>query len=180
MINDNLFVITGGPGARKTTVLRELERRGYRCSEEVARQIIQEQVKIGGEALPWANTAPYAELMLTESIAAFRNNSPSSEIIFMGRGVPDVACYLRPIGMPIFFDELMAACESYRYNTKVFMAPPWKEIYTTDTGRKQSWEEAVETHRQMVAVYKELEYKPLEIPRLPPAKRAEFILSSLL
>jgi predicted ATPase len=36
-------------------VLDELERRGFRCAAEVARQIIQEQVRDGGDALPWGD-----------------------------------------------------------------------------------------------------------------------------
>jgi len=179
MKNDNLFVITGGPGAGKTAVLRELERRGYKSSEEAARQIIQEQVKIGGDALPWANTSRYAELMLIKSIEAYISNTPSSQILFMDRGVPDIACYLRLIGLPVS-EDLRIACESYRYNVKVFMAPPWKEIYTTDTERKQTWEEAVTTHNRMVEVYEEFGYQPINIPKLSPAERAEFIITRLL
>ena len=55
----NLYVITGGPGAGKTTVLRELEQQGLGCALEVARQMIQEQVRDGGTALPWADRILY-------------------------------------------------------------------------------------------------------------------------
>ena len=54
--NPNLYVITGGPGTGKTTVLRELERRGFAVEEEVARRIIREQMESGGNALPWGDT----------------------------------------------------------------------------------------------------------------------------
>ena len=47
-----LVVVSGGPGAGKTTLLLELERRGFCCVPEVARQIIQEQVRDEGDALP--------------------------------------------------------------------------------------------------------------------------------
>jgi predicted ATPase len=50
--NPNLFVVSGGPGSGKTTVLQELARRGFPFAPEVARQIIQEQVHSGGTALP--------------------------------------------------------------------------------------------------------------------------------
>ena len=98
----DLFVITGGPGSGKTTLLKELEQQGFRCSHEVARQIIQEQVAANGDALPWANTRRYTELMLARSIAAYRENTPSPEIVFMDRGIPDAACYARLIGLPSF------------------------------------------------------------------------------
>lgn len=53
MTASKLVAISGGPGAGKTTVLLELERRGFRCAAEVARQIIQEQARDGDDALPW-------------------------------------------------------------------------------------------------------------------------------
>jgi hypothetical protein len=62
--NPNLFVISGGPGAGKTTLLDELAGLGFRYAPEVARQIIQEQVRTGGTALPWADRAAYIDLML--------------------------------------------------------------------------------------------------------------------
>jgi predicted ATPase len=178
MENDRLFVITGGPGSGKTTLLHELARRGFSCSEEVARQIIQEQVESNGDALPWGDTLRYTELMLTRSIEAFREHTPSSEIVFMDRGIPDAACYARLINLPLFA-ELRTACVTYRYNTMVFMAPPWEEIYTTDGERKQTYQEAIDTHRLMVAVYQEYGYQPIELPRVSPAERAEFVIAHI-
>jgi len=108
--NNKLFVVTGG----------------FRCSQEIARQIIQEQIATNGDALPRANTLRYTELMLARSIAAYRENTPSPEIVFMDRGIPDVACYARLIHLPLF-DDLQVACETCRYNQIVFMAPPWEQ-----------------------------------------------------
>jgi predicted ATPase len=174
IVNDNLVVITGGPGSGKTTLLKELEQQGFRCSPEVARQIIQEQVAAKGDALPWANTRRYTELMLARSIAAYRDNTPSPEIVFMDRGIPDAACYARLIGLP-FFDDLKAACETYRYNQIVFLAPSGKEIYATDSERKQTYAEAVATYEKMAEVYREFGYRPIELPKTSPLQRAEFV-----
>jgi predicted ATPase len=70
MTEAKLVVISGGPGAGKTALIEELRRRGYSCSSEVARQIIQEQMSVGGDALPWADRERYARLMLDRSVAA--------------------------------------------------------------------------------------------------------------
>jgi predicted ATPase len=94
----------------------------------------------------------------------------------MDRGIPDVACYARLIGLPLF-DDLKIACETYRYNQIIFMAPPWEEIYRTDSERKQSYAEAVATHEKMIEVYQEYGYRPIELPKAPPRQRAEFVLA---
>ncbi|HEY3455892.1 MAG TPA: AAA family ATPase [Bryobacteraceae bacterium] len=177
MMNDRLFIVTGGPGAGKTTLLLELERRGFRVSHEVARQIIQEQVAANGNALPWADTRRYTELMLERSIAAYRQSS-STEMVFMDRGILDVACYVRLIGLPLF-EELQTACHVYRYNLRVFLAPPWQEIYATDSERKQTYAEAVATYKTMAGVYREYGYQPIELPKTDPQQRADFILAML-
>ena len=176
MANDRLFVITRGPGSGKTTLLLELEQRGFRCSQEVARQIIQEQVSTNGDGLLWANTLRYTQLMLARSIAAYRENTPASGIVFMDRGIPDAVCYARLIGLPLF-DDLKTACEEYRYNKMVFMAPPWKEIYATDSERKQTYAEAIATYEKMAEVYREYGYRPVELPRTSPLERVEFVLA---
>jgi predicted ATPase len=176
MANDRLFVITGGPGSGKTTLLLGLEQRGFLCSQEVARQIIQEQVSTNGDALPWSNTRRYTQWGLARSIAAYRENTPAPRIVFMDRGIPDAACYARLIGLPLF-DDLKSACEEYRYNEMVFMAPPWREIYATDSERKQTYAEAVATYEKMAEVYQEYGYRPIDLPRTSPLQRAEFVLA---
>ncbi|MGH9614378.1 MAG: AAA family ATPase [Bryobacteraceae bacterium] len=176
--NQNLFVITGGPGSGKTTLLEALERRGYRYIPEVARRIIQEQVESGGKALPWADTALYTELMLRRSIESFLEHTPASEIMFADRGIPDTLCYARLIGLSPR-DAIRSACAKYRYALRVFIAPPWKAIYETDSERKQDFDEAVQTHEQMVDVYEECGYKLLELPQLGPAERADFVIYQL-
>ena len=71
MQKSNFYVLTGGPGSGKTSVLQELERRGYICIPEVARPIIKEQISINGNALPWKNREKYSELMLQHSVRDF-------------------------------------------------------------------------------------------------------------
>jgi predicted ATPase len=175
--NQNLYVITGGPGAGKTSLLRELARRGLICVPEVARQIIQEQVASQGDAVPWGNTARYVEIMLSRSIAEFTRHSGARQPTFFDRGIPDVLCYARLIDLQP--DEIQRACNGYRYNRLVFMAPPWEEIYTMDAERKQTFAEAIETHRVMEQSYRDCAYEVVELPRVSAERRAEFVLRQI-
>ncbi len=178
LANPNLFVISGGPGAGKTTTLLELARLGFPHAPEVARQIIQEQVQSGGTALPWADTAAYTDLMLRRSIESFREHTPAPEPWFADRGIPDTLCYARRIGLPDT-RPIQLACRRFRYAPLVFLAPPWKAIYQTDNERKQDFAEAEQTYDGLAEVYRECGYRTLELPRLSPLARARFILRHL-
>lgn len=60
----NFFVITGGPGVGKTTLLETLAQQGFPYVPEIAREIIREQVSRNGDALPWANIPAYTHLKI--------------------------------------------------------------------------------------------------------------------
>lgn len=176
--NPNLYVITGGPGCGKTTVLLELEKRGFGYAPEVARQIIQEQVESGGNVAPWGDQQRYTELMLERSVESYLQHTPAGKPTFSDRGIPDSLCYARLIGLADE-DGLRRACDQYRYARRVFYAPAWQKIYETDTERKQDFAEAVRTAQLMRTVYEECGYEIVELPKIPVNERAEFILATL-
>ena len=176
--NSNLFVISGGPGAGKTTTLLELEKLGLPHVPEVARQIIQEQVRSGGNALPWGNRKRYTELMLERSIESFQENTPAVKPLLADRGIPDTLGYARLIGLPDTH-LIEVACREYRYAPLVFLAPPWREIYGTDSERKQDFAEAERTYNVLMEVYRECGYETIALPKVTPLERARFVLEQL-
>ena len=48
-------VLTGGPGAGKTTLIHGLRQQGFTCIDEAGRQIIRDQSTIGESALHTAD-----------------------------------------------------------------------------------------------------------------------------
>ena len=82
--------------------------------------------------------------MLSRSIITFEQVTENANPVFFDRGIPESVGYCRLIKSNIP-DYLYKAAQSYRYNQKVFITPPWGDIYQHDKERKQSWEEAVES-----------------------------------
>lgn len=180
MKNQKLYIITGGPGVGKTLLLNELSRQGCKTVPEDARQIIREQMKINGEGLPWKNKALYSHLMLHASVETYKRviNEPSSKIVFFDRGILDTICYMQMENIPIS-DGLRIAVSLRPYQTKVFILPPWEEIYKTDNERKQTWEEAVFTFEKMKETYLKFGYNIIEVPKCSVEERAKFVLDSI-
>ena len=89
-MSEHLFIITGGPGSGKSSLINALAARGYRTMPEAGRAIIRDQVAIGGSALPWADRALFAELMLGWEMRSHREALAIASPVLMDRGIPDV------------------------------------------------------------------------------------------
>jgi predicted ATPase len=176
--HDRFFVLTGGPGSSKTTLVEALKARGYATTEEAGRGVIREQMESGGDGLPWIDRDRFAELMFEWELRSYRDAERQHGPVVFDRGLPDTIGYLRLEGL-----EVPARMEEeawrLRYNTQVFIAPPWKEIYGRDEERRQSWEVAVRTYEVMAETYAEFDYQLTELPRATVDQRANFVIASL-
>ena len=177
-VNRNLYVLTGGPGSGKTTTLLALEKLGFPLVPEIARQIIQEQVRDHGDALPWADRERYTRLMLQRSIQSYRHHARITHITFADRGIPDTLAYARLIQQP-GQQPIRDASHRFRYADRVFIAPPWREIYEIDSERKQDFDEAQRTYTVLVNTYKDCNYDLIDLPKISAQERAKFILQEI-
>lgn len=175
---DRFFAITGGPGAGKSALIEALYQAGYSRSIEAGRGVIQDQVTIGGAALPWSDRILFAELMLSWDMRSYHLAEQAEGIVFFDRGVPDVAGYLRLLGVPVP-DHMRKAAEIFRYNRKVFIARPWREIFIQDRERKQDFDEAIRTYEALSAIYAAHDYELIELPRVSVEERVRFVRAKI-
>jgi predicted ATPase len=173
--SDRFFVLTGGPGSGKTAIINGLKNSGYSCSAEAGREIIQEQVLIGGHALPWDDRLLFAELMLDWEMRSYRMAKDSAGSFFFDRGVIDVLGYLQLLGQSAP-EHMHKAAETFRYHRRVFIAPPWQEIFHQDRERRQDFGEAVRTYEALVETYTKYGYQLIELPRVSIEERVLFVL----
>jgi predicted ATPase len=175
---DRLFVITGGPGSGKSTLIEALKTHGIYTMPEAGRAIIQDQVAIGGDALPWSDRPAFAELMLSWEMRSYRAALKLNGPVAFDRGVPDVLGYLRVNGLaiPAHMDR---AARIFRYHSRVFISPPWREIFALDAERKQTFEEAQATYDAMTETYSALGYDLIKLPLDSVEKRAQFVLATI-
>ena len=176
---ENFYIVTGGPRVGKTTLLNGLANRGFKIVPEDARKIIRQQIENNGDGLPWKNKELYTRLMLKASSKSYQAASQNnSDIYFFDRGIIDSLCYAYMIGLPIS-TEMDNIAKTYRYNRKIFILPPWLEIYHTDNERKQTWEEATMTFTKMKEAYSKYDYEIIEVPKGTTEDRINFVLNNI-
>jgi predicted ATPase len=177
-MNKQIVVLIGGPGTGKTTLIEGLQAQGYCCYPEISRQVTLEARKQGIEQLFLEKPLLFSELLLEGRIAQYKNAvEEPHNWVFIDRGIPDVLAYMHYIGdsYPTHFD---AACKEHIY-TKIFILPPWEDIYESDEARYENFDQASLIAHHLVETYQHYGYELIEVPKASPADRVSFILQSL-
>jgi predicted ATPase len=151
---------------------------GYCCYPEISRSVTLEAKKQGIDQLFLENPMLFSELLLEGRKKQFQDaiNEPC-EVVFLDRGIPDVLAYMHYIGdsYPDFFDE---ACHASKYS-KIFMLPPWEEIYVSDEERYENFEQAKLICEHLKETYRSYGYDIIEVPKDSVDNRILFILEHI-
>jgi len=176
MTKNNFYVITGGPGGGKTSLLENLASKGYKFIPETARQIIRERISAG--LAPRPDALSFAQEIFRTDCHNFNEHSDYSSVLFFDRSFVDSAWQLFCSNQ----DEYNKIKDTYlkiRYNNKVFITPPWKEIYQNDSERDQTYEDSIVVYERLRQWYLEHGYEVIVLPKDTIENRVKFILSQL-
>ncbi len=170
------FVITGGPGAGKTTILQALAERGYLSAAESARAIIRERLASGLRPRP--PLAQFGNEILQRDIARYRETRVTDYPVFFDRGIVDALCILaqqhaialgrqKRMSGRFLITKLCCLC----LLGKTFIVPTLSEI--------RPLSESVQICEGLRQWYARWDYKTIEVPRTAIDQRVNFILQTV-
>ncbi|RDE06377.1 AAA family ATPase [Sphingomonas aracearum] len=169
-------LLSGCSGGGKSTLLAELARQGSATVPEPGRRIVAEELLGSGSALPWVDLAAFAARALDMAAEDRQKATSARTWTFFDRGLIDAAVALQhATGAPVA--ETLAAFP--RYHRRVFLTPPWPEIFTRDRERRQDLDEAVAEYDRLLSAINALGYHVTVLPRTSVEERVRFILERL-
>ncbi len=173
---NRFVVISGCSGGGKSTLVAELARRGYATVEEPGRRIVREEIRAGDSAFPWVDGIAFLRRAVAVALADRAAARRREGWVFFDRGLIDAAAGLEHLtGEP----ALAPLGRSHRYHRRVFLTPPWPEIYTTDNERRHGLDAAIPEYRRLLEVYPSLGYEVAVLPKSSVAERADAVLRAL-
>jgi predicted ATPase len=172
------IVLIGGPGTGKTSVLNDLISKGYHCKIEVSRDVTLKAKEEGIDQLFLTEPLLFSEMLLKGREQQFLEAENSShDWVFFDRGIPDVHAYMDYFNTqyPWSFIE---KSKQYQYNT-IFLFSPWKEIYTADNERYETFEQSLIIDKCLQESYKKLGYQITQVPFGKIEDRSDFIIDAI-
>ena len=163
--NNCKVVVTGGPGSGKTWVINFLAKKNFCCFEEISREIIRPGRLKGIENYFSEKPLEFSDILLKKRKKQYMESSNLSliknkSVIFFDRGLHDIFAYLNYVKKS--YDSMNIKLEKYSYDI-AFILPPWKEIYKTDSERKETYEQSIEIYRCIKKIYEEYKIPLYEI-----------------
>ena len=171
----NWYVITGGPGSGKTTVVNHLNMLGYHTTIEHARHFIDTEM-ITGKTVEEIrkNQKEFQRGILEMQIIQESALSPH-DLVFLDRALPDALAYYRFLNLPV--DERLENALNKASYKKVFILDSLPLV--NDYARLEDESAQKQISNLITEVYESLHFPVVHVPVLSPVERTDFILKNL-
>jgi predicted ATPase len=174
----NRFVILSGcSGGGKSTLLSALRAKGFATIDEPGRRIVAQEQAADGAALPWINMAAFAHRAIKMALEDRQHAASLPGWVFFDRSLIDAASALKATTGDD--GPLNTLKHQHRYHARVFLTPPWPEIYQQDAERQHDLTAANEEYHRLLAIYPALGYEVVILPKASVEVRVGYVLAAL-
>jgi len=165
------YVLTGGPGSGKSSILLALEETGEYVIRESAEDVIKLQ-QSRGISCPW-EYEDFQKRILDLQIKREKKIPYGIERVFIDRGIPDGLAYANK-GSEIW-KRIKKAIPEYE---KIFLI---KNLGETENNkiRRENNKEAIKLEKSLEEIYKILGYEPVRVNPGKLNKRLEKIIKAI-
>lgn len=164
--------MSGCSGGGKSTLLRALKSKGFEAVNEAGRRIVKAEAIISGTALPWTDVRAFLEKAIALALKDYEEHSAFSGPLFFDRSLVDlILAYSHITGLKSY-DHLLS---EKPYGRRVFLTPPWPEIYVMDAQRQHSFEDAKKEYDRLKTGWASLGYEVILIPKADVETRVAFV-----
>ena len=167
-----MYVLTGAPGCGKTTMIDLLENEyKFTVGREVARELIEDQQRNGGDCLPWINLALF-QGEVSQRQYLLEQQLPHNS--FLDRSMIDSAGYCKEanISYPTLTNHIESTYQ------KVFFLEQLPH-YQTDEQRVEEKTKANSIEIALLQTYAEFGHEVVRVPVLEPKERVQYILERM-
>jgi len=169
----SFYVLTGPPGAGKTSLLQRLTRT-VSTVDEPARRVLAQERASGRTGTGDQEPAQFIHLMLE---LAVRDIEHAEGLTVFDRGLPDLLAFCAYYD--IVKDRVTQLAKQHVYNRNVFWLPAWDEIYVQDNERTLDFQGAQAFGELIREAYLSLGYTLIYVPKTTIEGRALFVASYL-
>ncbi len=138
--------------------------------------MVTAELAADGDGLPWVNEHRFAGLVMALGVRHW--TAATSDLCFYDRSLVDVVTWYERQSATVP-QEVAALVRDYPYANKVFLTPPWPEIYVTDAARRHSFEDAVAEYDALLASYPAKGYEVVIVPKMGIEQRADWLLDRI-
>lgn len=174
MRQTNWCIITGAPCSGKTSVIKEIERRGICVIHEVARAFIDRQLgqgrrldQIKADMLQFERQILHAKIRIEDSLT-------EAETVFFDRGVPDSIAYYQLEGLDPAEPLKCSRRDCYR---RIFFFERFD--FFKDDVRSEDEMIAARLNDLLLEAYGKIGYDIVMVPVMPVKNRTDLVLKNI-
>lgn len=174
------YILTGGPGAGKTSIINFLAEKGYSTVPEAATEIIEQDIKKGIEN-PWMAADYHIRMYQLISKRQDEVQNSMAPVVFFDRGHLDGLSYILLQKRTLYqciIDHVQTSIDTQYFNKIVFFIDSLGFV-VPGPARTEDLQESLLKANCLEKNYRAMGYEIIHIPPGPVEARAQMIINHI-